>query len=182
MASLCRLSRGDGRGRDRLLFANPDNLLRYGKEGTPGTMRDRRNLAVKLSDDEGQTWPVARVLELGTSGYSDLALGRDGTIYCLYERGSVAGKDHFATRASTLARFNLEWLTEGRDSLGGPRRWRVAPVRQSGRRPFAGRDPHATARGRVLRRQGAVTSKGGDVPTESGSAARVSLTGARRGP
>jgi sialidase-1 len=122
MASLCRLSEKGARDRDRLLFANPDNLERNGKEGAPGTMRDRKNLTVKLSYEEGKTWPVARVLEPGTSGYSDLAVGPDGTIYCLYERGSIDSKDHFATRALTLARFNLEWLSGGKDSLGSPRR------------------------------------------------------------
>jgi sialidase-1 len=121
MASLCRLSEKDKQDRDRLLFANPDNLLRGSKEGAPGTMRDRKNLTVKLSYDEGKTWPVARVLEAGTSGYSDLAVRRDGTIYCLYERGSTDGKDHFATKTLTLARFNLQWLSSGKDSLA-PRR------------------------------------------------------------
>jgi sialidase-1 len=114
MASLCRLSAKGPQDRDRLLFANPDNLLRHGKPVAPGTMRDRKNLTVKVSYDEGKSWPVARVLEPGTSGYSDLAVGRDGTIYCLYERGSTDGKDHFATGALTLARFNLAWLTGGR--------------------------------------------------------------------
>jgi sialidase-1 len=120
MASLCRLSEKGKADRDRLLFANPDNLARGDKEGAPGAMRDRKNLTVKLSYDEGATWPVARTLEAGTAGYSDLAVGPDGTIYCLYERGSTDGKDHFATRALTLARFNLEWLSDGKDRLGKP--------------------------------------------------------------
>jgi sialidase-1 len=117
MASLCWLTEKDRQDRDRLLFANPDNLLRNGKEGAPGTMRDRKRLTVKLSYDEGKTWPVERVLEPGTSAYSDLAVGPSGTIYCFYERGSTDGKDHFATKALTLARFNLEWLSDGKDSL-----------------------------------------------------------------
>jgi sialidase-1 len=121
MASLCRLSEKGKQDRDRLLFANPDNLLRFGKEGVPGMVRDRKNLTVKLSYDEGKTWPVARVLEPGFSGYSDLAVGPDGTIYCFYERGSTDGKDIFATRNLTVARFNLEWLSEGKDSLAGRR-------------------------------------------------------------
>jgi hypothetical protein len=37
-------------------------LLCNGKEGAPGTMRDRKNLRVTLSYDEGKTCPVARVL------------------------------------------------------------------------------------------------------------------------
>jgi sialidase-1 len=116
MASLCRLSEQGNSGRNRLLFANPDNLD-DGRKEPPVRMHARKNLTVKLSYDEGQTWPVARVLEPGTSGYSDLAVSTDGTIYCLYERGSTDGKDHFATRTLTLARFNLEWLSAGKDQL-----------------------------------------------------------------
>jgi sialidase-1 len=119
MASLCRLSEKGPSDRNRLLFANPDNPD-VGQNGAAGRMYARKNLTVKLSYDEGRTWPVSRVLEPGTSGYSDLAVGPDGTIYCLYERGSTDGKDHFATQALTLARFNLEWLSEGKDRLGGP--------------------------------------------------------------
>jgi sialidase-1 len=121
MASLCRLSEKGKHDRDRLLFANPDHLLRFGKEIKPGGMADRKNVTVKLSYDEGKTWPVSRVLEPGLSGYTDLAVAPDGTIYCLYERGSTDGKDIFATNYLTVARFNLEWLSEGKDSLGGGR-------------------------------------------------------------
>jgi sialidase-1 len=121
MASLCRLSEKPKQDRDRLLFANPDNLLRFGKEGTPGLSRDRKNLTVKLSYDEGKTWEVSRVLEPGFSGYSDLAVGPEGTIYCFYERGSTDGKDIYATKHLVVARFNLEWLSDGKDTLGGPR-------------------------------------------------------------
>ncbi len=116
MASLCRLSEQGKSDRNRLLFANPDNLDGDRNE-TPGRMHARKNLTVKLSYDEGRTWPVARVLEPGISGYNDLAVGPDGTIYCLYERGSTDGKSHFATRTLTLARFNLEWLSAGKDRL-----------------------------------------------------------------
>jgi len=69
-----------------------------------------------LSYDEGHTWPVSKVLEPGISGYADLAVGPGGTIYCLYEHGGVEG-NAFDSAYLTLARFNLEWLTDGRDSL-----------------------------------------------------------------
>ncbi|MDZ7639399.1 MAG: sialidase family protein [Bryobacterales bacterium] len=53
--SMVRLSGvGDGR-RNRLLFVNPDNLLRGAMEGKPGQGRDRRNLSVQLSYDEGDS-------------------------------------------------------------------------------------------------------------------------------
>jgi sialidase-1 len=117
MASLCRLSDQKTSDRNRLLFANPDNPDGAGKNESPGRMHYRKNLTVKLSYDEGQTWPVARVLEPGTSGYSDLAVGPHGTIYCFFERGSTTGRDQFSTHALTLARFNLEWLSAGKDRL-----------------------------------------------------------------
>jgi sialidase-1 len=106
MASLCRY---DAR---RILFANPHNLGRERGKAVAGQGRDRKNLTVKLSSDEGKTWSVSRVLDPGVSGYCDLAVLPDGTICCLYERGSRDGKSFYATRALTLARFNLDWLTE----------------------------------------------------------------------
>jgi Neuraminidase (sialidase) len=106
MASLCRLTEQPAFAKNRILFANPHN-----PDG-----RQRRNLTVKLSYDEGKTWPVARALEAGISGYSDLAVGPDGTIYCLYERGGI-NKNMYKTAALTVARFNLEWLSEGKDAL-----------------------------------------------------------------
>jgi sialidase-1 len=89
MASL--LSLGDG----RLLFSNPHNA----------TSRERRNLTIKLSADDGASWPIARTLEPGPSAYSDLAVGADGTMYCLFERGEKKPYEKL-----TLARFNIEWL------------------------------------------------------------------------
>src|SRR5437763_1016173 len=70
MGSLVRL---DGpAGRKGLLFSNPHN-----PDG-----RERRNVTVKLSEDDGRSWSASRSIEPGPSGYSDLAVGRDGTIYC----------------------------------------------------------------------------------------------------
>lgn len=100
----------------RLLFVNPDNLARADGKETPGLSRDRRNLTVKLSYDDAATWPVNRVIEPGYSGYADLAVARDGTILCFFERGAP-GDNRFQSRFLTLARFNLEWLTEGKDNL-----------------------------------------------------------------
>jgi len=45
----------------------------------------RRDLTVRLSNDEGRTWPVARLLRKGDSQYSSLALAPDGSICCLYD-------------------------------------------------------------------------------------------------
>jgi sialidase-1 len=51
---------------------------------------------------------VAKALEPGISGYSDLAVGPQGTIFCFYEDGAVG--NHFQTKQLTLARFTLEWI------------------------------------------------------------------------
>lgn len=118
MASMIRLTKRPESDRNRLLFSNPDTLEpRIGQQAIPGKSRIRKNVSVKLSYDESETWPVTRTLEPGFSGYSDLAVANDGTILCFYERGSTDGKTIYNTGSLTLARFNLEWLTDGSDSL-----------------------------------------------------------------
>ncbi len=102
MGSLVRYSQAPSDDQNRLLFVNPHNPQD----------RKRINVTVKLSRDEGQTWPVQRSLEPGVSGYCDLAVGPDKTIYCLYERGSVE-QNHYRPRSLCLAKFNLAWLEGG---------------------------------------------------------------------
>ncbi len=89
-----------------LLFSNPDNLEKAGAKTppAPGTGRDRKNVTVRLSDDNGKTWLAKRSIETGSSAYSDLALANDGTVLLFYERAGY-GK-------LTLARFTTNWLKE----------------------------------------------------------------------
>ncbi len=86
-------------GKDVLLFSAPDN---------PGKSRHR--MTVFASFDQGYTWPVKRLVNEGMSAYSSLAAGSDGTVYLLFERGEEKLYDRMA-----LARFNLAWVTQGRD-------------------------------------------------------------------
>lgn len=116
MGSMVRHSLEETGGRNRLLFSNPDNLARADGNAQPGRGRDRKNLTVQLSYDEAHTWPVKRTVDAGYSGYSDLAVLPDGTILLLYER-SEEGARQFAPVELSLVRFNLEWLTNGRDSM-----------------------------------------------------------------
>jgi sialidase-1 len=113
MAGLVRYSSADGGGKNRLLFSNPHNLARADGKEAPGKSRDRKNVSVKLSYDEGRTWPVNKTIEALWSAYSDLAVTHQGTILCFYGWGAKPG---FAGDALRLARFNLEWLTDGKDS------------------------------------------------------------------
>ncbi len=107
MAGIVRYDHG---GESLILFSNPHNLEGgRGGKAEPGKSRVRQNVSVKLSRDEGQTWPVSKVLEPGPSMYSDIAVTQDGTILCFYGSGTKPG---FAGERLTLARFNLEWLTQ----------------------------------------------------------------------
>lgn len=103
MASLIRHPKGG------LVFSNPDNLEATYVDASKTVNRDRKNLTVQWSGDEGKTWTAKKVLEPGLSGYSDLAATKDGTILCLYERGGL-DKNIFRTGRLTVARFTLDWL------------------------------------------------------------------------
>ncbi len=112
MGGIVRYAFGDQR---LILFSNPHNLETAKGTPVPGKNRDRKNLSIKISRDEGQTWPVNKSIEPGPSMYSDLAVAKDGTILCFYGR---SGENPSGTPLAgmtgerlTLARFNLEWLT-----------------------------------------------------------------------
>ena len=60
----------------------------------------RRNGTIRMSCDDGQTWPVAKVFQPGAMSYSTLAALPDGTYGLLYEPGS----------GIRYANFNLAWL------------------------------------------------------------------------
>lgn len=94
-ASLLRLSTAKAQDRNRLLFANPAS-------------KTRERMTVRLSYDEGQTWPIARVLHEGPAAYSSLVVLPDRTIGVLFERGDKSPYERL-----TLARFSLGWLTSG---------------------------------------------------------------------
>ncbi len=96
-ASFIRFTKWPECRRNRLLFANPAS-----------TKRDK--MTIRVSYDEGQSWPVAREVYAGPSAYSALATLPDMTIGCLYERGA---KNPYET--ITLARLSLEWITNGAD-------------------------------------------------------------------
>jgi len=78
------------------------NILLHSGPGGP----DRRNLTVRASFDEGETWPAAKVIDLQGSGYSDLAVLPDGSICCLFESGWK--------KPIVFARFSLKSLTAKR--------------------------------------------------------------------
>jgi len=80
-----------------LLFSNPGSAKRW----------DRSHLTVRVSYDDGRTWPVAKLLHGGPSAYSCLAALPDRSLGCLYEHGKKS-----CAETITFARFSLGWLLQ----------------------------------------------------------------------
>jgi sialidase-1 len=109
MAGLVRLPID---GYDILLFSNIDVPAGIEDENVPFEQRTSRRIrgTVWASFDGGKTWPVKRLVDEGPFAYSSMVAGRKGTpsegmIYLFYESG----------KGAKMARFNLAWVTEGRD-------------------------------------------------------------------
>lgn len=81
--------------KSRILFANP------------ASQKGRRNGTVRLSYDEGKTWPITKTVYSGGFAYCCLTVLPDRAIGCLFERDDY--------KAITFARFTLAWLTDGKD-------------------------------------------------------------------
>ena len=86
--------------RSRVLFA------------APASTSDRSMLTIRMSYDDGRTWPVARAIEQGSAAYSDLAVTLERTILLCYESHNY--------QQLTLARFEVGWLSAGKDSPDEP--------------------------------------------------------------
>jgi len=76
-------------GKSRILFASPGG-------------RGREKMTVRVSYDEGKTWPVSKLIYAKGSAYSNLVKLPDEKVGLLYE------KDGYAT--ITFATFSLKWL------------------------------------------------------------------------
>jgi Neuraminidase (sialidase) len=85
-----------GDGRSRILFANPAHPTA------------RVQMTVRLSYDDGETWPVAKMIDPGPGAYSDLVVQANGDIGLLYERGNAGG--------IVYTSLSLAWLTDGQDT------------------------------------------------------------------
>ena len=83
-------------------------------QGKTWNVGERRAQHPGVSYDEGKTWAVSKPVDPGWSQYSDLAVTQSGTILYFHGHGERAG---FAGDRLRLDRFNLEWLTDGKDSL-----------------------------------------------------------------
>ncbi|MEV4315874.1 exo-alpha-sialidase [Actinocrispum sp. NPDC049592] len=98
---------------DRLLFSRPDSSA-------------RANMTVSISYDEGASYRYSRVVNPGPSYYSDLGVLSDGTVLLVYGRDGTLPS--FPERI-TAARFDLAWLTNGRDSTSSSQELASADAR-----------------------------------------------------
>jgi sialidase-1 len=94
-ASLLRHPTNSDTSKDVFLFSNPT------------TQSARTNGTIRLSRDEGKTWPASRVLYPGSFAYSCLASLPDGSVGCLFERDG--------TKKISFARFKVDWI-EGKSA------------------------------------------------------------------
>jgi sialidase-1 len=95
-ASFLRYTLRPKHDRNRLLFSNPAHA----------TTGDRRDMTIRLSYDEGGSWPVSKLLHAGPSAYSCLTVLPDGNIACLYEAGQKSPYEKI-----TYSSFTIDWLT-----------------------------------------------------------------------
>jgi sialidase-1 len=99
-ASVIRFTDVFNHDKNRILFSNP------------ASSNKRERMTVRLSYDECKTWSISKLLYPGPSAYSDLAITSNLNVCCLYERGEKSPYEKI-----TFANFNIEWLTDGVDSL-----------------------------------------------------------------
>ena len=88
---------------------NKNRLLHSVPKGS-----QRTNVTVYVSYDEGETWPVSKVIVPYSSAYSSLCVLLDGTIG-LYVEEAPAGTSGYMT---AFYNFSIEWLTDGNDTYG----------------------------------------------------------------
>lgn len=77
---------------DWMLFSNPASTK-------------RENMTLRLSKDDGRTWPISKILHAGPSAYSALAVLPNGDILCLYEKGNQNPYEQISLVRMTIEEF-----------------------------------------------------------------------------
>ncbi len=80
-----------------------DNILLF---SNPATMTGRHTGTIRLSYDEGKSWPISKMICKGFFAYSSIAKVKGGKIAVLYETGKARKVERIK-----LASFDLGWLT-----------------------------------------------------------------------
>lgn len=120
-ASMIRYSVKPYQSKNRIIFTNPDSRMSPFKLGRATTnnaapKRERSNLTLRISYDEGLTFPIYKTLDEGVAAYSDMAVDNTGIIHCLYEKDFKNANKYMPKNISLLS-FDLGWATNGKDLL-----------------------------------------------------------------
>ena len=108
-AGMIRLTHSSKYNKSRILWAKSNDFIER-----PGAHAHnyRNSMTVFMSYDEAKSWPLQKLLDPGWANYCDLAVLEDKTILLLWARGTS-----FEQQKVVCSRFNVEWLTDGKDSL-----------------------------------------------------------------
>ena len=91
-ASIIRYTRDGENEKDILLFSNSNDA------------EERKNLSVRISFDEGETWSEGKTIYPGSAAYSDLTVLENGDIGVFFEADGYS--------RNLFTSFSLEWLTD----------------------------------------------------------------------
>ena len=83
------------KGKSILLFSNPADS------------KQRKNMTVRMSNDNGKTWPVKKVIYEGPSAYSCLTILPNGKIGLLYENGAESPYERIS-----FVSLDVNWFLE----------------------------------------------------------------------
>ncbi|MHA1490852.1 MAG: sialidase family protein [Promethearchaeota archaeon] len=98
-ASVYRLTSIPTNDKNRILYSGPN-------------YRVRGYYTIRMSYDEGITWPVAKEIYAGSSAYGQMVVLSDHTIVLLFECGEVDYREGIQ-----FVKFDIDWLTDGQDQI-----------------------------------------------------------------
>ena len=87
----------EGDDKDRILISHAANA------------KERNNLTIRLSYDNGKTWAYSKTIHPNGAAYSSMSIMKDGNIAVFYEKDG-----HHLNEVAT---FSLGWLTDGKDNF-----------------------------------------------------------------
>ncbi len=94
----------DGYDKNRLLFCNATDA------------KERRNLTIRVSYDDGKSWSEGKVITSKSAAYSSMTKLKNGDIAIFYETDGY--------KSNVVEIVTLEWITDGKDRYTKPKRVR----------------------------------------------------------
>lgn len=83
------------------------SIIRYNKNtllfSNLNSEKNRENLTVKYSYDEGKTWSKGKTIYAGSTGYSSMTVLKDGNVGLFFEKDGCT--------SNVFTKFSFEWLT-----------------------------------------------------------------------